>query len=216
MKKFVIYGFGDFADIMEYYLTKDCKREVVAFTADREYCTETSHNSLPVVPFDELISKYSPDQFAVVIGVVGAHMFCDREKIYWAVKKAGYELPNIIHSTASVSAKVMGDANFIMDNVTIGPFVTMGNNNMIWPNVSIAHHNKIGSNNQFAGCSSTIGMTEIGDNCFIGNNSTIYRKIASFTFVGAGAYVSSDTKPYEVIVPARSITLENHRSTDFM
>lgn len=216
MKKIVIYGSVDFADIMEYYLIEDCKWEVAAFTVDRKYCAEISHNNLPVVPFDELISKYPPDQFAVVIGVIGSHMFSDRENIYLNVKKAGYELPNIVHSTASVSAKEMGDGNIIMDNVTIGPYVTMGNNNIIWPNVSIAHHNKIGNNNQFAGCSSTIGMTEIADNCFIGNNCTIYRKIASFTFVGAGAYVAKDTHPYDVIVPAKSIVLENHRSTDFM
>ena len=41
-------------------------------------------------------------------------------------------------------------------------------------------------------------------------------KIADYTLVGAAAYVKKDTKPYSVVVPARSVELEHKMSTDLM
>ena len=40
--------------------------------------------------------------------------------------------------------------------------------------------------------------------------------MADYTLVGAAAYAKGTSKEYDVIVPPRSITLENKKSTDLM
>ena len=40
--------------------------------------------------------------------------------------------------------------------------------------------------------------------------------VEDYTLVGAGCYINNDTKAYGVYVPARSICLENKKSTDMM
>ena len=41
-------------------------------------------------------------------------------------------------------------------------------------------------------------------------------RIADYTLVGAAAFATRNTEPYNVVVPARSNILENKRSTDLM
>ena len=41
-------------------------------------------------------------------------------------------------------------------------------------------------------------------------------EIADFTLVGAGAYVKKSTNVNDVIVPARSVTLEGKKSIDLI
>ena len=42
------------------------------------------------------------------------------------------------------------------------------------------------------------------------------KTVADYTLVGAGCYISDNTEPYGVYVPARSVHLENKKSTDMM
>lgn len=51
----------------------------------------------------------------------------------------------------------------------------------------------------------------------IGNNATFKNKVAvaDRTLVGAGAYITRDTRPEEVLVPPRSYALRDKSSADF-
>lgn len=214
MKKFIIYGASEFAEIMRYYLEKDNNAEVVAFTADRKYITETFHEGLPVVPFEEVQDLYEPSTHSMVIAIIGKKMFNQRRDVYKAIKVKGYDLPNIIHTTASVNCKDIGDANIIMDNSVLGPNSRIGSGNIVWPCVSIAHSNIVGDFNQFAGCSSTVGMLTIGSHNFVGNNCTVKAPVGDYVFIGAAAYIRKPTKDYAVYSPAKTVQINGMNSID--
>ena len=52
--KVIIFGNKDFAELAHYYLTHDSEYEVVAFTANERYITDSSFRGLPIVPFEQL------------------------------------------------------------------------------------------------------------------------------------------------------------------
>jgi acetyltransferase-like isoleucine patch superfamily enzyme len=208
MKKFIIYGAGDFADIMKYYVENDLKQKVVSYTVHSAYMEDDEKSEISVVPFETLEEFYRPEEYSIILGIIGRDMFRPRAKIYYEIKAKGYDMPNIIHSKSSIAPDIIGDANIIMDNSVIGPKCKIGNGNIIWPCVSIAHQNIVGDFNQFAGCSSSVGQIEIGNNCFIGNNCTINAKIADFTFVGAGTYIRKNTEEYGVYTTSREIKID--------
>ena len=73
-KKLVIFGFGDIAEIAHYYFKTDSDYEVVAFTLDAEYITETEFCGLPVVPFEELTAQYAPNEYELFIALSYARL----------------------------------------------------------------------------------------------------------------------------------------------
>ena len=76
----------------------------------------------------------------------------------------------------------------------------------------------VGDFNTFSGHADMCGYVTIGNNGYFGKCCEIQEhvKIADYTLVGAKAYVKRDTKPYDVVVPARGLILENKKSTDLM
>ena len=52
MKKLVIFGSGDLADIAHYFFSSDSEYEVVAFTLDEEYIKDGVCCGLPVIAFN--------------------------------------------------------------------------------------------------------------------------------------------------------------------
>ena len=121
-----------------------------------------------------------------------------------------------IHPTATVSADSIGEGTIIFECAVIGQFVKLGAMNVFDIGAMISHHSEIGDFNFFAPASTIAGYVTVGHNCFLGANSTIKNGICigDYTLIGAGCYVSKDTEPYSVQVPARSVTLEGKSSLD--
>ena len=92
------------------------------------------------------------------------------------------------------------------------------NNCIIWSAVLIGHNATVESHNHFAACALIAGNSYVEECCFLGNHSTVRDgvRIAEHSLIGAGTYVSKNNKPFEVIVPARSVVLDKYRSTDFL
>lgn len=174
---------------------------------------------LPIIPFEKVEEYYLPHDYDVILGVGYSKMNTVRKTLFLACKEKGYSIASYIHPTAFISNDVeLGEGNIILENCLIQPFVTIGDGNLIWDNVAITHNDRIGNFNTFSGNAGLSGFVTVGDHCYFGKYSMAFDKIkiADFTLIGAGAFVKRDTKPFDVIVPAHSVTLEGRRSIDML
>lgn len=217
MKKFIVYGAGDFADIVTNLIEDVLKREVISYVVNDDIYAFNNHNGKPVVKLDDVVNLYPPNDYSAVIGFIGNDMRTSREKAFEAFFEMGYDLENLIHPTAAVSSAKLGKGNIILANSFIAFNSSIGNGNIVWQLAAIGYNNVIGSYNNISPHVSTSGNVTVGNHCFLGNNSTYKNKVivSDYTLVGANAYISHDTLPYGVYVPQKSICLESKKSTDF-
>lgn len=197
-KPLVIFGAGDIAQLAHYYFSTDSNYEVVAFTADAAYITSLEFCGLPVVPFEELASRYFPETHEMFIALSYAKLNEVRKEKYLAAKALGYRLASYISSHATVlNGGRIGDNCFIFEDNTIQPFVTIGNNVTLWSGNHIGHHSTIHDHCFVASHVVISGGVEIGESCFIGVNATLrdHIKVGKQCVIGAGALLLADADP---------------------
>lgn len=220
VKKTVIVGTGSFAELMCAYIREFTDWEIAAFSADRAYAEKgPEFLGLPVIPLDGLPGRCPPEEYQVLIAVGYTRMNDARKRLFFEAKAMGYHIASFIHPSAVIFPNVeIGEGNIILEQFTAQAFVRIGSGNLIWYNVSLAHNGSVGSFNTIAGNVGAAGFVQIGNNCFLGKRSMVFDHVtlADYTLLGAGAFLKKDSKPYDVIVPARSVTLEGRKSTEFM
>ncbi len=217
MREFIIFGKGDFADILTYMIEEEMRRNVAAYMVNREFLDADSYHGKPVVPYEEVEKLYNPGDHAVALGYEAHDMYRTRERLQGELRRKGFWFENVISSTAELTNAEIGQGNIIMQNCLLAPFSGIGDGNVLWAGAQVQHHNRVGNFNCIAPGVTPSGHVRIGNHCFIGTNAAIKNSvtIADYTLVGAGAYVSENTDEYEVIVPARSGRLEGKSSLDF-
>lgn len=218
MKKIVIFGATDFGRMMKFYIEEDTSREVVAFTVDGKYIAGEEFCGLPLVAFEKIEEKYSPEEYEILIALGNSKMNDVRKNVFKRCKKMGYDVASFIHSTCTIHTKNIGEGNVILEHCLIYPYTEIGDCNLFWDNVVISHDCTVGSFNYLAGGSALLGYVNVGNNTFLGSKCVLnnYIEIADYTLVGAASFAKKSTKPYDVVVPARSVILEHRKSTDFM
>lgn len=204
-KPLVIFGTGDIAQLAHFYFNSDSQYEVVAFTVDAAYLTETTLCGLPVIAFEEVTAYYAPEQCEIFVALSYSKLNSVRKEKYLAAKALGYRLASFISSHATVlNDGRIGENCFIFENNTIQPFVTIGNNVTLWSGNHIGHHSAIKDHCFIASHVVVSGGVEIGEQCFIGVNATLrdHIKIGEKCVIGAGALLLSDAEPEGVYIGA--------------
>ena len=197
----VIFGAGEIAQLAHFYFSTDSTYEVVAFTVDRAFITSAEFCGLPVVPFENLVSQYTPDTHELFIALSYARLNEVRKEKYLAAKALGYRLATYVSSHATVlNDKRIGENCFILEDNTIQPFATIGNNVILWSGNHIGHHSTIRDHCFIASHVVVSGGVEIDESCFIGVNATLrdHIKVGKKCVVGAGTLLSADTAPESV------------------
>src|SRR5437016_2885252 len=130
MAKVILFGVQDFASLAHFYLTQDSPHEVVAFSVHREYLPpDRAFEGLPVVPFEDVESAYSPTTHSFFAPLSHRRMNRLREQVYEQIKVKGYSLISYISSRATVwMPELIGENCFILEDNTIQPFTSIGNN----------------------------------------------------------------------------------------
>ena len=203
MSKVIVFGAGKIADVAYFHLTNDSPHEVVAFTVDSAYLTEGEKFGRPVVPFEEVQSKYPPDDFKMFIAVGYQNLNKFRAQKYGESKAKGYELISYISSRASNFGQVeVGDNCFILDNAVIQPCSKVGSNVFIWSGNHIGHHASVGDHCYISGQVVISGNTTIEPYCFIGVNATIGHEITvgRESFIGAGVLITKNVESRSVYI----------------
>ena len=204
MERVIVFGNGQPAEFTYFYLTHDSPYKVAAFTADREYIKEGTLFGLPVVPFEDVESIYSPSEYKMSIPISYRKVNRLRAERYGQAKAKGYELISYVSLKATTwPGLVVGDNSFILENTVIGPFAEIGNNVFIGSGSIIGHHSVI-KDHCFVGPHAVIlGSTTIEPYCVLGANSTIRDGgviIARECIIGAGVTITKNTEERGVYI----------------
>ena len=189
MAKIVIFGIGQLAEVVHFYLTHDSKHEVVAFTADREFIHDDTFAGLPVVPFEEITTRFPPQEYKMFVALSYRGVNKIRADKYRQAKEKGYLLISYVNSRATVWPDLkIGDNTFIFENNVIQPFVTIGSNVTLWSGNHIGHHSRIEDHCFLASHIVVSGAVVVGSYTFIGVNATLRDniKIGPSCVIGAG------------------------------
>jgi len=200
-KKIVIFGPGDFGQVVHFYLTHDSPYKVVAFTAHEDKIKNRELFGLPVIPFEDLEKQYPPSEYSMFIAIPYTNLNQTRAKVFEEAKQKGYKLISYINSKAVVWEDVeIGENCFILENNVIQPYVKIGDDVIIWSGNHIGHHSIIKNHCFIASHVVISGKVTIEPYCFLGVNSTIRDgiNIASKNVIGAAAVILKDTKENEV------------------
>jgi sugar O-acyltransferase (sialic acid O-acetyltransferase NeuD family) len=204
MKPVIVFGNQDSASTTHYYLSTDSDRQVVAFTVDQDRITDSTHEGLPVVPFEQIQEQFPPDQFDFIFPAgfqlsnpYNTNIF--RRDRYQLIRSMGYQFVNYISSRAQVADNVViGENVLIYEGAIVQPFVEIGNNTIIRSGVNLGHHCMV-QDHCFVSAEVTVGSrTRIGPQTFIGLNTTILNSItvAAGSFIGSSTLINRDTQAF--------------------
>lgn len=194
-ERLVLIGDSAFAEVAYEYFTHDSPFEVVAFTVEREYMERDQLFGLPVVPFEEVESWYSPADHHFYAALVYTQQNQLRRRLYRAAKEKGYAPASYVSSRAFVWPNVrLGEHCFIFENNVVQPFVEIGENAVLWSGNHIGHHSRLGAHCFLSSHVVVSGFVKIGESCFLGVNATFANNVSigERCLVGAGALVLGD------------------------
>lgn len=195
MKKLVIFGSGDIAQLAHYYFTNDSEYEVVAFTVDSEYLDTDEFCGLPVVPFETVSNAYPPSTHDFFVALSYSKLNLVRKEKFLAAKAQGYKLATYISSKATVlNDNRIGENCFIFEDNTIQPFVIIGDNCTLWSGNHIGHHSTIKDHVFIASHVVISGGVVVEEQCFLGVNATLrdHITVGARCVIGAGALILGD------------------------
>ena len=203
MKKLIIFGLTDAAELALYYFSNDSGYQVEAFAVDPAYMpADKSFKGFPVVAFDEVTQISPPDRYVFFVALGYSKLNQIRKEKYLAVKALGYEMVSYISSRASVLTEDIGENCFILEDNTVQPFVRIGNNVTMWSGNHIGHHSRIEDHCFLASHIVVSGRVTIGESCFLGVNATLrdHVTIGEKCIIGAGALILGDVAAEGVYV----------------
>ena len=207
MSRLIIFGAGDIARLAHYYFSRDSEHEVTAFTVDEKYRQAETFIDLPLVSFEEVVTRYPPEEYRMFVALSYARMNKLRSEKYFQAKEKGYELISYVSSRCTfLTDYPVGDNCLILEDNTIQPFVKIGNNVTLWSGNHIGHDAVIEDHCFLASHIVVSGYVRIGAYCFIGVNATLRNSItiAPETLIGAGAVIMNDTVAKGVYLPQRA------------
>ena len=218
VKEVLIFGANDFGRLMKYYLEKNSDRNIAGFIMNKAYIQVNTYCNLPVFPFESINDLFAPSQYEILLAIGNSKMNDVRKKIFCECKEKGYDIASFIHSSCSINHDNIGEGNIVLENCLIYPFSKIGCGNLLWDHVVISHDCSVGDFNTFSSYADLCGYVTIGNNGYYGKHCIVNEHLvmADYTLVGAAGYVKKNTKPYEVVVPPRSVVVKDIKSTDLM
>jgi sugar O-acyltransferase (sialic acid O-acetyltransferase NeuD family) len=209
VREIVVYGsWKEFAQVV-FDINRASGRDewrIAAIADDSRELWGKDWHGIPIVEsWKWLESNPRKDAAHCCIGKTDA-----RKRICERFSSMGYELPNVVSPSATVShlAK-LGRGNLVCANVQIHPDVIVGDSNMFNVGTHVAHDVRIGS---YCNVNSHVNLVEkcrIGDGAYLGAGCTVIKgaTIGDGATVGANALVNRDVPSGEtwVGIPARPL-----------
>ena len=208
-KPLILVGDSVFAEIAFEFFQFDSEFEVVAFSVERQFLKREEMLGRPVIAFEDLPERYSPQKHWIFVAIVFTQFNRLRTRLYREGRASGYGIASYLSSAARIRPNTaIGEHCFICEDTVIQPFTNVGNNVVIWSGNQICHRCSVGDNVfVLPNCIISDGVT-IGANSIIGANATVGsgRTIGKDSYLGPAVLIESD-------VPERSVIEKIQTST---
>lgn len=175
MKKLVIIGNKEFAEIAYEYFMSDSEYEVVGFSAEKPYIKSEYLKGKPVVDFAKLPQLFPPDEYYLFTAITYRQLNRLRKRLYQQGKSWGYRFATYISPYAFVwkNNVEIGENCFIFEDNTVQYGVHIGHSVILWSGNHIGHSAKIGDNCFISSHVVVSGYCSVGENSFLGVNATM-------------------------------------------
>lgn len=193
MTDVVIFGAGQLAEVLAFYLEADPDLTVVGYTVDRAFMPESGRfGNLPIVAWETIEQHFPPDQ----VQILGPLSYRDNNRFrrdrYLEGKRRGYDFASYIHPSSHVAGAHIGENSIILEECTVQPFARLGACSVLWSKVHIGHHTEIGDACFFASYCGIAGNCRVGSCCFFGGHSGLVDNcsVGSDCIVTAGTVIT--------------------------
>jgi sugar O-acyltransferase (sialic acid O-acetyltransferase NeuD family) len=214
MADVVIFGAGQLAEVAKAYMDAHGPHRVVGFTVDQAYMRTETFHGLPVVAWERLEQRFSPESIALLGPVSYRRMNEFRRDRHLEGRARGYRFASFIHPASHVYTTEIGENCFILENNVIQPFVTIGDGVMIWSGNHVGHHALIGDYCFLASQVGLGGGVRIGARSFLAGKAGIESgvEIGEACFIGTAAIVKKNL-PAETVVPGEADAVARYPSS---
>lgn len=196
MKKLVIVGAGEFAEIAWEYFTHDSEHTVAGFAVEQRYLQQSTFLGLPVVAFEEIERAFPPNAHQVYVAVTYTQLNRARRRLFESCRAMGYDFASYVSSRAFVwRTAVIGSNCFIFENNVIQHGCVIGDNCVLWSGNHIGHRTVVEDHCYLSSHVVLSGYCRVGSGSFIGVNAAFADKtsLGADSFVAAGAVVNQSS-----------------------
>jgi sugar O-acyltransferase (sialic acid O-acetyltransferase NeuD family) len=158
---------------------------------------------------DEILNEVYTNGIHSAVNAMGSitidntsSMFFKRKALFEKLKSIGFNLPNVIHVSASVSPTVkFGEGNLVFENAIIGTDAIIGDDSIINSGTIISHDCVIGDHCRISPGAILAGSVTVGENTLIGMGTSIYVgiHIGKNVIIANGKHIFSDVPDNMVI-----------------
>jgi UDP-perosamine 4-acetyltransferase len=202
-KKIAIIGAGGFGREV-YAIINKAEYDIVGFIDNK--CEQLNDLPIPLIGGDEIIPFLVEKDIAQAVCVAIGNMHL-RSKLSDSAKKAGLQLPPIIHSSATIlSTKRIGDGAIIYPQVVIMANCQIDNGVLLNSAVTLGHDVKIGAFCNINPGAHLAGRIEIGKYTMVGIGTSVRENlsIGDNVIIGAGSVIIKNVESDQTVfgVPA--------------
>lgn len=194
MKKLVIIGNKEFAEIACDYFMYDSEYEVMGFSVEQPYIVHEFLKGKPVVDFARLTEIFPPEEYYVFTAITYQKLNRLRWRLYRQCKDWGYRFATYVSSCAFVwkNNVEIGENSFIFEDNTVQYNVKIGNSVILWSGNHIGHSAQIMDNSFVSSHVVVSGYSIVGENSFLGVNAAMGNNISlpKDSILAAGAVMT--------------------------
>ena len=204
MKKVIIFGDKDFAQMACSYFAHEDKIDVKGFTVESAYFDKNTFCDKPVIEWSKLHLHFPPYSHYLFAPVSDNKL---RERIFNEGRKRGYRFLSYISPKCTNYSKSIGENCFIQEDNTLQFFTTIGNNVVLWAGNHIGHHSVIEDNVTITSHVVISGHCTIKKYSYLGVNSAVRDNVTveEGCIIGMSASVIKNTEKDKIYtgVPAK-------------
>jgi sugar O-acyltransferase (sialic acid O-acetyltransferase NeuD family) len=197
----VIFGVGEGARQAGSLLEQEGRHEVVGYTVDREFLDGDRFLERELCDFEEVVSRFPPDQVSFFIPLGFQKMNSLRADKFTKVKNLGYACVTYVDPSNRVAPETeIGENCLILGNQSIDRDVTISDDVVIWAGCQLGDRCRIESHAWLSAHCCLNGDVTIGTRAFLASNCTIanHVTVAERSLIGANALITADTEPGSV------------------